>query len=72
METGRYSSGVEPERFSAEEIIIFASDPQGVAEEREVVIERGVIQIDHKCRGSRHHQGEEQDGIGDRGISEDT
>ena len=60
------------QRDSAEEIIIFTSDPTGVAEEREVVIERGEIQIAHKCRVSRHHQGEEQDGVGDRGISEDT
>ena len=45
---------------------------QGIVEEREVVIERGEIQIAHRCLGSRHHQGEEQDGVRDRGVSEDT
>ena len=57
---------------SRKQVIIFARDPQGIAEEREIVIERGEIQIAHGCRGSRHHQGEEQDGIGDRRISEDS
>ena len=72
METNRYSSGIETERFSAEEIIIFTSDPTGVAKEREVDIERWEIQIAHECRVSRGDQREKQDGDGDRGVSEDT
>ena len=35
------------QRFSAEKIVIFASDPAGVAEEREVSIKRWEIQITH-------------------------
>ena len=71
MEASRYSSGVETERFSAEEIIIFTGDPTGVTEEREVDIERWEIQIAHECRGSGSNQREEQDGEGDRGVLED-
>ena len=71
MESSRYSSGVETERFSAEKIIIFTSDPADVAEEREVDIKRWEIQIAHGCRVSRSNQRKEQDGDGDRGVSED-
>ena len=71
MESSRYSSGVETERFSAEEIIIFTGDPTSVAEEREIGIERREIQIAHECRVSRRNQREEQNGDGDRGVSED-
>ena len=71
MESSRYSSGVETERFSAEEIIIFTGDPTGVAKEREVDIESWEIQITHERRVPRGNQREEQDGDGGRGVSED-